>query len=176
MKHSHYGFCQFLISSIVSCCVLATPSVHAKPDLSLPKGCYQQGFVFEDNTLTLLPPKAGNTDSVYFIYNHSPTTLNLYELQQAKNHLGINANNKIAPYEWGVYSSDQTKVRFACTIPDKTYAHGKLVDCQQKLNVCEYTHVKYGVNNRGNYWMARSASKNAAIKRAIYIGVLLSNK
>ena len=143
--------------------------------LELPRGCHNEGYTYHHKALTLLPAKAGNSDSVYFIYNKSPSTVNLYQLKTADEHMGININNKIRPYSWGVYSSNESMVKFACSTPSDKYDHGKLVGCQQTLKVCEYTNVKYGLNNRGNYWMSRSDTKSNSLRRVNKIGVLLSN-
>lgn len=152
--------------------IAASSVAHAEIE-KLPKGCHEEGYAFHHNTLTLMPSKAGNNDSVYFVYNKSPNTINLYQLKSAKEHMGLNINNKIRPYNWGVYSSDETLVRFACSIPNNEYAHGKLVDCKERLEVCEYTNVKYGLNNRGNYWMSRSNTRGGALRRVNRLGVLL---
>ena len=142
----------------------------------LPKGCHDEGYAFNHKALTLMPSKAGNHDSVYFVYNNSPNTINLYQLKSAEEHMGLNINNKIRPFNWGVYSSDESLVRFACSIPSAEYAHGKLVDCQSRLKVCEYTNVKYGLNNKGNYWMSRSNTRGGALRRVNRLGVLLRNE
>ncbi len=163
--------CLVILSIVISANVYA----RLKP-LQLPRGCHDEGYDFYHKTLTLLPSKAGNNDSVYFVYNKTGTTVNLYQLKTASEHMGLNINNKIRPYSWGVYSSDESLVRFACSKPSATYNHGQLVDCQSALKVCEYTHVKYGLNNRGNYWMSRSSSKNSALRRVNRIGVLLTNE
>ncbi len=156
---------------------LGSGNVFAKlKALELPRGCHNEGYAFHYKTLTLLPAKAGNYDSVYFIYNKSNSTINLYQLKDANEHLGLNINNKIKPHKWGVYSPDEEQVRFACSIPSSKYDHGKLIDCRKALKVCEYTKVKYGLNNRGNYWMARSTTKNGAIRRSVIIGVLLTTE
>ena len=165
-----------LILVILPFMILSSEAIARLKPLELPRGCHNEGYSFNDKTLNLFPAKKGNNDSVYFIYNRSNSTVSLYQLKNANEHMGLNINNKIRANQWGVYSSDETNVRFACTKPSHQYPHGKLVDCGQNLKVCEYTNVKYGLNNRGNYWMARSASKNSAIRRAMKIGVLLTNE
>lgn len=150
---------------------------HAKkPPKALPRGCHDEGYSFHHKSLTLMPSKAGKNDSVYFVYNNSGNTINLFQLKSAKDNMGLNINNKIRPYNWGVYSSDESLVRFACTIPSNKYDHGQLVNCQERLKVCEYTHVKYGLNNRGNYWMSRSNTRSGALKRVNQLGVLLTTQ
>lgn len=167
-----------LLTTILTILGILTPTLaeaKLKP-LELPRGCHKEGFTYHHNVLTLLPAKAGNHDSVYFIYNKSPNTISLYQLKSVDEHKGLNINNKIRAKQWGVYSSDEDQVRFACSIPSAKYDHGKLIDCGKVLDVCEYTHVKYGLNNRGNYWMARSSSKNGAVRRAMHIGILLTTE
>lgn len=168
---------QLVVAALALLCLSGLNKTYAKQDpLKLPRGCHNEGYTYHHKALTLLPAQKGNNDSVYFIYNTSNSTINLYQLKNADEHMGLNINNKIKAHQWGVYSSDEAQVRFACTKPNSRYPHGKLVDCQRNLKVCEYTHVKYGLNNRGNYWMARSTTKNSAIRRAIRIGVLLTNE
>lgn len=153
----------------------SAPAMAQKATDELPKGCHNEGYTFNNFALTLMPSKVGNNDSVYFIYNNSSATISLYQLKSAKENMGININNKIRPYDWGVYSSDEPLVRFACTIPSAEYEHGKLINCKGHLEVCEYTNAKYGVNNRGNYWMTRSSSRNDALRRVNQLGILLRN-
>jgi hypothetical protein len=156
--------------------LFCTTTFAALKPLQLPKGCHDEGYSFHHQALTLFPARAGNNDSVYFVYNNSGSTINLYQLKSANTHMGLNINNKLRPYNWGVYSSDEALVRFACSIPSTKYTYGKLTDCRANLKVCEYTHVKYGQNNRGNYWMSRSTTKNGALRRVNRLGVLLTNE
>ena len=163
------------MTASVSCC-LYSATTFAKRTVEMPRGCLQEGFTFHHRALTLLPAKAGSQDSVYFMYNKSNRPINLYQLKGANEHMGLNINNQIKPHQWGVYSSDEDQVRFACSVPSTKYKKGELVDCQERISLCEFTKVKYGLNNRGNYWMASSTSKSGAIRRSIIIGVLLNNK
>lgn len=155
--------------------LLCPPLFASVTSPELPRGCHDEGYSFTHKSLTLMPSKAGKNDSVYFIYNNSEQTLNLFQLKSEKENMGLNINNKIEPFHWGVYSTDESLVRFACSVPSPVYDHGQLINCQKALNVCEYTNVKYGLNNRGNYWMSRSNTKNGALKRVNRLGVLLPN-
>ncbi len=140
----------------------------------LPRGCMQEGYAFQYRMLYLHPPEAGNNDSVYFIFNDSYKDITLRAMSD-KNKPNITLfNNRIRAKQWGVFSSDMPRVRFACTVKSDKFAYGNVVDCQKHLKVCEFSDVLYGQNNRGNYWMVGSTTRNSAVRRAIRYGVLLS--
>ncbi len=143
--------------------------------LGLPKGCKHEGYKFKHKMLHLHPREKGNADSVYFILNTSKESINIFQMKDVDSYHGVYTTNQIRPKQWAVYSSDEEKVKFVCTVSSPYYFYGKVVDCKDKLKLCEYTNVKYGVNNRGNYWMAYSTTRNAALKKAHYIGVLLTS-
>tara|TARA_B110000908_G_C10215283_1_gene432497 strand:+ start:196 stop:747 length:552 start_codon:yes stop_codon:yes gene_type:complete len=168
--------CALVLGVVLSIAIFSHATAATSNPSVLPRGCHNEGYSFHHKALTLLPSKAGNNDSVYFVYNNSGSTINLYQLKSANAHMGLNINNKIRAYSWGVYSSDEDLVRFACSIENSDYDHGQLVDCQERLDVCEYTHVKYGLNNRGNYWMSRSNTRGGALRRVNRLGVLLTNE
>jgi hypothetical protein len=132
---------------------------------TMPNGCYDEGYAFKHKMLTLYPKKEGNRDSVYFIYNQSNHTINLFHAKKTQTHHGVNINNDIKAHRWAVYSSDEEKVRFICTSPSRKYEHGEINDCGEVLKVCEFSNVKFGLNNRGNYWMVDSTSKNTALRK-----------
>ncbi len=140
----------------------------------LPRGCMQEGYQFKYQLLYLYPPKAGNNDSVYFIFNHSNSNITIYAMSDKNSPSMTLFNNQIRARQWGVFSTDLPMMRFACTIKNAKFAYGELVDCEKHLKVCEYSNVKYGQNNRGNYWMVESTTRNSAVRQAIRYGVLLS--
>jgi hypothetical protein len=140
-----------------------------------PRGCYDEGYKFDHKMLFLKPHQAGKKDSVYFIYNKSNQSVNLFQARSDGKYHGEGLNNTIGHGQWGAYSTDEKEIKFICTVRDSTRAYGHIVSCKDHFKVCEFSNVTYGVNNRGNYWMAHSTSRSGAIKRANYWGVLLSN-
>lgn len=167
----------FYKGQIFTLAILVALSGHvfAKASNQAPRGCYNEGYAFEYKMLYLKPHQAGKKDSVYFIYNKSSESINLFQARSSGKYHGEGLNNTIRFGQWGAYSTDEKEIKFICTVKDYQRAYGKIVDCQKHLSVCEFSNVTYGVNNRGNYWMAHSTSRSGAIKRANYWGVLLSN-
>lgn len=140
----------------------------------LPRGCMQEGYNFDYRMLYLHPQSAGGHDSVYFLFNQSGQGVTLRMMSGEKKPNVSLFNNRINARAWGVFSTDMKKVRFICTVRSNKFAYGEVVDCAKHLKVCEFSDVKYGQNNRGNYWMVSSSTRNGAVRRAIRYGVLLS--
>ncbi len=150
-------------------------NVCASPLDKLPRGCMNEGYEFKFKMLNLYPPKAGNSDSIYVIYNNYSRPVYLFQARGKDTYQGNELNGRILPKKYALYAGNEDEVKFICTIPNKKYLYGEIVDCQDKLKVCEYSGVLFGMNNRGNYWMVDSAGKGRAIKQSIRHGVILSH-
>ena len=77
----------------------------------------------------------------------------------------------IRPGRWAVLSSTES-MNYICTKHDGKSSHGEVIDCAQSLKVCEYARVKYGMNNRGNYWLVHSNSRGGAVRAVIHYGII----
>jgi len=141
------------------------------PEMRSPLGCRDVGYTFDLNVLQILPRSTGDDQSLYFMFNKTDKAINLYQMRQSESSQSVYLNHVIHPHRWAVLSSSE-RMNYICTMDDRKTSHGKIVDCADSLNVCEYARVKYGMNNRGNYWLARSNSRNGAIREVVYYGII----
>lgn len=141
-----------------------------------PIGCYDTGYQFELKTLCLTPGKAGAQQTMYFLLNTSPQRVILYQMLTEESSQSVYLNHMINPNQWAVLATSGKQVRFICAIPDSKRRFGKIVDCASNIRVCEYTHVRYGLNNRGNYWIVKSNTRGGAINEVIQYGIIPAEK
>lgn len=161
-----------LVLMLVMCCTGVTAAfAEEKEDNRNPIGCSDVGYQYDMHTLTLLPEEQGQTQSMYFLFNKTGQKVTLFQMRDPDSSRSMYMNHQINPGQWGVLSTSEKQVRFICTVPDNT-RYGKIVDCSENLRVCEYTKVKYGLNNRGNYWLVNSNTKNGAIRDVVRYGII----
>lgn len=166
--------------AVLSCLLLLSGGAEARrsggPDGidKLPRGCMNEGYSFKYNMAYLHPSQAGNYDSVYFFFNDSNRDITLLQAKKVGAYHVTELNNRIRAGQWGVYSTDEDEVRFICTTRSAKFRHGDIVDCEKHFKICEFSDVLYGLNNRGNFWMVNSTTRNSAVRGAIRYGVLLS--
>lgn len=166
-------------SMLLGLCLLAIHSLgfSAKPskdedDSKNPLGCRNVGYQFDLHTLKLLPGEAGAPQAMYFIYNKTNRDINLYQMLDDSNTRNLYLNHAIHSRQWAVLSTSEKNLKYICTVPDSSSRYGKVVDCAEGIKVCEFTNVKYGLNNRGNYWLVSSTTKNSALRAVIYYGII----
>lgn len=159
---------------IIILCALMTVSVHAKKknNSKPPLGCRDLGYKFELKTLHLLPDSVGQQNSMYFLYNKSERSINLYQMRQEESSRSAFLNHSIRSKEWAVFATSEKDIKFICTTPEYQKEYGAIVDCSQYLNVCEYNNVKFGLNNRGNYWLVNTRSRNSAVREVVRYGII----
>lgn len=143
-----------------------------KDDNRPPIGCYNAGYQFELQALHLNPGGNGQNQSMYFLFNTLSQPVNLFQMRDEESSRSLYLNHVIGPHEWGILSTNEKKVKFICTVPNKKSQYGQVVDCGQTLRVCEYTKVKYGLNNRGNYWLMNSSTRNGAVSAVVHYGII----
>ncbi|MFC3909179.1 endopeptidase IV [Legionella dresdenensis] len=159
--------------SILLCAFTAANAFAAeKEDDRNPIGCRDVGYQFDLKTLQLLPHNAGAGQSMYFIYNSSPQTVTLYQMRGEDSSRSMYLNHAIGGKQWAVLSTSERKMKYICATPDSKSRYGKITDCSEMLRVCEYINVKYGLNNRGNYWLVNSNTKNGAIREVVHYGII----
>lgn len=163
--------CRLLM--LLICCMSQT-GVYAeeKPEYKNPIGCSNVGYQFDMHTLRLEPVAAGGNQSLYFLYNSTPTQLTLYQMRGMESSRSLYLNHRINPGQWAVLSTSEKQVKFICTVPDGKSAYGKIVNCADSMNVCEYVNVKYGLNNRGNYWLVNSNTRSGAVGDVVRYGII----
>ncbi|MDP1602348.1 MAG: endopeptidase IV [Legionella sp.] len=143
-----------------------------KEDNRNPLGCNDVGYEFVMDTLHLVPGKAGPSQSLYFLFNTLREKVTLYQMRDEDSSHSMYLNHAINPEQWAVLSTTERKVKYICTVPDGKSQYGKIVDCATSLRICEYTNVKYGMNNRGNYWLVNSNTRNGAIREVVRYGII----
>ena len=137
-----------------------------------PLGCKDLGYQFELKILRLQPPATGDRQSLYFLYNTLAKPINLYQMRQEDSTRSMYLNHVIRAHQWAVLSTSEPEVQYICTINDSKSNYGKVVDCAESLKVCEYARVKYGMNNRGNYWLVDSSARGTAVNEVLHYGII----
>lgn len=138
-----------------------------------PLGCKDVGYEFELKILRLLPLETNDKQSLYFIFNSlTDKSINLYQMRQEDSTRSIYMNHVIRPRQWAVLSTSEPEVRYICTTNDGKSNYGKVVDCAESLKVCEYARVKYGMNNRGNYWLVDGNTSTGAVYEVLHYGII----
>jgi len=141
-------------------------------DVRNPLGCLDVGYEFELKTLSLFPKEAGTRNSLYFIRNKSNQRVNLYQMRQGDSSLSMFLNHDIHPNRWAVLSTCEQEVKYICTVDDRKSKYGKIVDCADNLQVCEFARVRFGLNNRGNHWIVNSNTRNGAVREVVRYGII----
>ena len=164
-------FVLVVISIVIGINLGWAASVEKDNDNRNPVGCRDVGYQFELETLHLLPQEAGPQQSMYFIFNKLNQSVNLYQMRDTDGRT-LYLNHSINQHQWGVFSTGEKELKFICTVNDPKFHFGRIVDCAESLRVCEFTHVIYGMNNRGNYWLVNSYGRNAAVNAVIHYGII----
>lgn len=143
-----------------------------KRDDKPPLGCRDVGYKFQLKILELLPEEAGDKQSLYFIFNALPKPINLYQMLKDDSTRSMFLNHVISARQWAVLSTSEKELKYICTVDDPKLSYGKIVDCSESLKVCEYARVKYGMNNKGNYWLVKSNTSGGAVNEVIHYGII----
>lgn len=138
-----------------------------------PLGCRDLGYQFELNVLSLTPAPTEDNQFLFFVYNQSNRPINLYQMMKQENSSrSVGLNNVIYPGQWGALATSAQDLKFMCSVDATKSTPGQLVNCADNLKVCEYARVKFGMNNRGNYWIVRSNSRGGAVNQVLYYGII----
>jgi hypothetical protein len=164
-----WGFLSLLLS--INGLGIAAKS-NEKPASKPPLGCRDVGYQFELKILKLLPADVGDRQSLYFLFNALSKPLTLYQMRKEDSTRSLYLNHVIRPQQWAVLSTSEKDLKYICTVDDAKSSYGKVVDCSESLKVCEYARVKYGMNNRGNYWLVNSNTSGGAVNEVIHYGII----
>jgi len=137
-----------------------------------PLGCTAVGYQQTLKVLTLLPGKEGALQSMYFIYNKLPQTVSLYQMHGSESLYSYWLNHSIRANSWAVLATGEKEVKFICTLGDGKASYGKILDCADAVKVCEYVNVKFGLNNKGNFWIVDSNTRNGAVSQVVHYGII----
>ncbi len=137
-----------------------------------PLGCKDVGYKYRLNTVSFLPEMVGERQSLYFVYNKLNKPINLYQMLKSSSTRNTFLNNTIKPTSWTVLATSEKELNYICTISDNKEKFGKVVDCSKSLKICEYTRVKFGLNNQGNYWLGNGTARGSAVGSVVRYGII----
>ncbi|KTD66120.1 hypothetical protein [Legionella spiritensis] len=162
----------FFLTAFITSFAAAKQEDKDDKDNRNPSGCRDLGYQFKLKALHLLPDEVGASQSMYLIYNKSGQDVNLYQMRDGESSRSLFLNHIVKAGQWAVFSTNERLVKFLCTVSDKKSRYGRVIDCADNLRVCEYNNVKYGLNNKGNYWLINSSSRNAAVRAVVRYGII----
>ncbi|MBN9229867.1 MAG: endopeptidase IV [Legionella sp. 40-6] len=152
--------------------VMSKEQKAAREEMRFPIGCRPVGYDFYLRVVSLHPGKEGALQSLYFFYNTLPQTISLYQMRDEDSEYSTRVNHTIGPNQWAALATGEPSVKFICTLGDGKQAYGKIVDCAQTLKVCEYVNVKFGLNNKGNFWVSNGNTRNGAVSDVVHYGII----
>lgn len=144
----------------------------AKDEARFPIGCRPVGYQQHLKVLSLFPGKEGALQSLYFFYNQLPQTISLYQMRDEDSEYSTRVNHTIGPNQWAALATGERLVKFICTLGDGKKSYGTIVDCADTVKVCEYVNVKFGLNNKGNFWVSDGNSRNGAVNDVVHYGII----
>ena len=139
---------------------------------NFPTGCHAVGYHFELKTLYFMPEHSGARQSLYLVFNRLTEPVALFQMRADGGTRNLYLNHAIAQKSWAVFATSELSLKFTCTVADGSSAYGRVVECAHALRVCEYEHVKFGLNNRGNFWLANSYTRNEAVNAIVHYGII----
>lgn len=143
-----------------------------KEDYRNPLGCKDVGYRFELKVLDLFPAEAGERNSLYFILNKLDKPIQLHQMRSLESTRSIFLNHVIHPKRWAVLSTCEQELKYICTVADGQSKYGKVVNCADSIQICEFARVKFGLNNRGNHWIVNSNTRNGAVREVVRYGII----
>ncbi len=137
-----------------------------------PIGCRPVGYKESLKVISLFPGKEGALQSMYFFFNTQPQTISLYQMRDKDSEYSTRYNHSIKARSWAVLATGEPLVKFICTLGDGKAAYGQIVDCAETIKICEYVNVKFGLNNKGNFWIVDSNTRNGAVNEVVHYGII----
>ncbi|MBL7480492.1 endopeptidase IV [Legionella bononiensis] len=152
--------------------IAAEEKVEKKDNNKFPTGCTPVGFKQSLKVLSLYPGKEGALQSMYFFFNQLPQSVSLYQMRDKDSEYSTRFNHTIKANSWAVLATGERELKFICTLGDGKTSYGKIVDCADTIKICEYVNVKFGLNNKGNFWIVDSNSRNGAVSEVVHYGII----
>lgn len=171
------------VSIVLICSWLSSPlqaankktsasTVDSEKETRYPIGCRSVGYMENLKVLSLFPGKEGALQSMYFFYNKLPQTVSLYQMRDKDSEYSTRYNHSIKGNSWAVLAVGEPHVKFICSLGDGKKDYGQILDCADTIKVCEYVNVKFGLNNKGNYWIVDSNTRNGAVNEVVHYGII----
>lgn len=138
-----------------------------------PIGCLDTGYYYKMKTITLMPHEKGTNDQgMYFFHNISNQPVDMYQMRGEESDRSLYLNHTIKPNQWAVLATSENTVRFICARPVAKKSYGQVVDCTDHVKICQFTNVRFGLNNKGNYWIVDNTDRNSAVRGVVYYGII----
>lgn len=144
-----------------------------------PLGCRVTGHDFVWNIVRLVHVSDPNEidqelggQTLFFVYNRLKQPLYLNQMLHDDSTLSTYLNHKIMPQQWAVLATNQKEIRYICSVNSGRSKYGNVVNCQDSLKICEYVRVKFGMNNRGNFWVVDSANRGGSVGGVVRYGII----
>lgn len=150
----------------------AAEKAEKKDNDKFPTGCTPVGFKQSLKVLSLYPGKEGALQSMYFFFNKRPETVSLYQMRDKESEYSTRFNHTIRANSWAVLATGERELKFICTLGDGKASYGTIVDCADTIKICEYVNVKFGLNNKGNFWIVDSNTRNGAVSEVVHYGII----
>lgn len=145
---------------------------YAEDDFKRPHGCKEVGYRYQYQTLEIQPRAEGDRESLYFFYNRSDEPIKLYHMLGNSAPIKTFLNHTLEPKLWAVLLTGEGNVKYICAKHAEGEALGEIVDCQSHLTVCEFPKTRFGLNNRGNFWLVKADVRANAIRQVERYGII----
>lgn len=149
-----------------------------KDPAKYPLGCKNVGYRYQLNSLQMSPKidqdglELGDGQTLYFVYNRLAQPITLNQMMKDRSTRSVYLNQTIQANQWAVLATNQKEMSYICSTNPLKYGYGKVVSCADSIKVCEYTRVKFGLNNKGNYWLVSSANRGTAVGNVVRYGII----
>ena len=144
----------------------------AEDNAKNPLGCRDVGYSYKLDTLQILPHSVGDKQSLYFFYNNLSQPVKLYHMVGDETSHSTFLNHTIAPKQWAVLATGEPQVKYMCAVKAEGGNLGTMVPCKESVKVCEFARVRFGLNNRGNFWIVQGNSRSGAVSEVVHYGII----
>ncbi|TAL59686.1 MAG: endopeptidase IV [Legionella sp.] len=143
-----------------------------KDNHRFPTGCRPVGYKEALKIITLYPGKEGALQSMFFFYNQRAEPVSLYQMNDKISAYSTRFNHTIRGNAWAVLATGEPEVKFICSLGDGKKDYGQILDCAETIKICEYVNVKFGLNNKGNFWIVDGNTRNGAVNEVVRYGII----
>jgi len=148
------------------------PKVVIEDNGKSPLGCRDLGYHYALNSLVITPHTATENQSLYFFYNQRSQPVRLYHMLGDKTGRSTFLNHTIEPHQWAALATGLPELKYLCATHADKDNLGTMVPCQDSIKVCEFARVRFGLNNRGNYWIVKGNTRNGAVAEVVHYGII----
>ncbi|MGD9152794.1 MAG: enhanced entry protein [Gammaproteobacteria bacterium] len=167
--------CLVIIFGLLTFNLTLANNQRVKQKLRFPVGCKPTGYKFDFYNVVFKPSALRYSQTVYFIRNVSGRPVYMLQVHDGSEPYIIYMNGLIVPNKWSVLSVSEDQVKYICTNYTKANRNHRVINCQNALNICEFSRSRFGTNHRGTYWLTMNQSREAAVRITRFHGILLSD-